>query len=151
MIGLVEDQEKSTVAIVQEFLTEKLGLKNISIKTALRLGTQAGVGSGYSRPIVIRFNKLPQRNLVWRKIGAVTRLNENNENGNTVRIQADLPKVLREGMQTLYKVVNAASNIKGFESVKVHDYQLELNQQTYQITDLETLPLKIRPSTLAEI
>lgn len=102
-------------------------------------------GSGYARPIIVTFNNLSQRNKIWR-----TRAKINNENSDPiVRIQADLPKVLREGVQALYKVKNAASKIEEFQSVKVRDYQLEVNGKTYQITDLESLPEPIRPSTLA--
>lgn len=52
-------------------------------------------------------------------------------------------------MQTLYKVLGAAKSIEEFSSAKVHNYQLELNDQIFQITDLERLPRQLRPSTLA--
>lgn len=67
----------------------------------------------------------------------------------SLSIFAHLPKPLREGIQALYKVANEASKLDKFHSVRVHDYQLELEEETYQFSELEDLPFEIRPSTLA--
>lgn len=46
-------------------------------------------------------------------------------------------------------MANAAAKIDKFKSVKVRNYQLELDGEIFQITDLERVPKEIRPSTLA--
>lgn len=94
---------------------------------------------------MVKFNKLPHRNKVWRKRRALPEEGPNSK----IRIQADLPKALRKRVQTLYRVATAASKIKPFEGAKVQDYQLVVNGETYQISDLEWLPEQVRLSTLA--
>lgn len=145
IIGMSEDPNKSTPSLVKDFFTKVLNLRNMEMNTAFRLGSQPGEDSDYNRPIVVKFNYLTHRNAVWRKRNAVPK----EDNGNQIRIQADLPKALREGVQKLYKITRAAANIKGFESARVYDYQLEVNGDIYQITDLEELPTQLRPSTIA--
>lgn len=144
VLGLPEDTDKSTFQITKNFIENTLNIKKIDIYSADRLGTQPISGSAYARPILVVFNKLPHRNRVWRK-----RKNINQDNANqNIRIQADLPKALREGVQSLYRVAAAASKIKGYENASVSDYQLVLNGEAYQITDLESLPIPLRPSNI---
>lgn len=145
LAGLEENQNKSVRQLVQDFFKDSLNLKNIEIGEAVRLGSQPETDNNYDRPIIVKFKKISHRNRVWRKRGDVP----NADNGNPIRIQADLPKPLREGMQILYKITRAAANIEEYASARVHDYQLEINDQIFQITDLEDLPFQLRPSTLA--
>lgn len=145
LIGLAEDSTKPTIAIAKKFFAESLDLHNLELKSALRLGAQPGTGGAYARPVIVKFKQLAHRNSVWRKRGVTLVEGEENK----VRIQADLPKELREGVQALYKVARAGAHLEGYESARVHNYQLEVNDQIYQISDLEDLPHQIRPSTLA--
>lgn len=143
--GLTEEAEKTTVQIVKNFFSETLQTPDVQIRSAQRLGSQEATASKYNRPILVRFDNWADRNVIWRKRAAIP-----DNKDNKYRIQADLPKELREGIPTLYKVANAASKIKEFTNVRVHDYQLELNGKAFQISDLEQLPSQIRPSSLAE-
>lgn len=52
-------------------------------------------------------------------------------------------------MKAMYKVLNAATKIKDFESAIINNCQLELKGETYQIHDLEKLLHQIRPPTLS--
>lgn len=144
-MGLAEDHELTTFQVALNFLKNSFKIKNLSIYSAYRVGTQPDRGSSYARPMIVTFNKLSQRNRIWRSRANFT----NGSPEQRVRIHADLPKPLREGVQALYKLANAASKFEDFNSAKVRDYQLELNGETYQITDLETVPEPIRPSTLS--
>lgn len=145
MTGLQEEAEKTTLQVVRHFVAETLKISNIKINSAHRLGTLREGDSSYIRPILAKFGNWEDRNEVWKKRAAIPE-NEDKK----IRIQADLPKVIREGIPTLYKVANAATKSKKYNKVKVQDYQLELNDKTYQIYELEQLPTQIRPSTLAE-
>lgn len=145
VMGLTEEEDKSTIQIVQKFFTDTLKAKNMDVNSAARLGSQPITGSDNARPILVKFNKLAQRNRIWRKRRNIPVDGTNSR----VRIQADLPKTLREGVQSLYRVVAAATKMEQFQDMKVQDFQLEWRGKTYQITDLETLPKPIRPSTLA--
>lgn len=143
--GAKEDPDKSTFQVVKNFFNDTLKLKNLNVHSAARLGVQSGMDGTYNRPIMVKFNNLTHRNKVWRKRKAIPMEGNNAK----IRIQADLPKALREGMQSLYRVVTAASKIPHFEDAKVQDYQLTVNGETYQITDLDMLPERIRLSTLS--
>lgn len=145
VVGLQEDNQKDTRALVDDFITKTLGVKNIDIKLAYRLGSKTAANPTYIRPILVKFANPYQRNRVWRN-----RLEITSEDGSSkIRIQADLPKVLREGMQVMYRVLKAALKIKKYESATITNYQLELDGKTYQVSDLEKLPVQHRPSTLA--
>lgn len=145
VLGLQEEREKSTMQVLKVFFKDTLQTQHLDIHSAERLGTQTEDSNSYARPIVVRFNKLPHRNKIWRK----RKLIPNEGPHSKVRIHADLPKELREGIQTLYRVATAASKMESFEGIKIQDYQLVVNGETYQITDLEMLPQQIRPSTIA--
>lgn len=145
IVGLPEESEKTTPQLVKNFFSENMKISKVKIVSAHRLGSQTATTTNYNRPILVKFGDWEDRNEIWRK-----RANISDDNTTKIRIQADLPKELREGIPTLYKVANAASKLKEFSNVRVHDYQLELNGKAYQITDLEQLPTQIRPSTLAE-
>lgn len=71
------------------------------------------------------------------------------EEGNIVRIQADMPKQLRDDVRVLYRVAKAAALIPDFQSAVVRGYALFLNGREYSPRELESLPVPIRPSTLA--
>lgn len=120
-------------------------IKNAKVTSSHRLGSQPNTDSNYNRPIMVKFASWPDRNLIWKQRADIP---DNQER--KIRIQADLPKILREGIPTLYKVVNAATKTKDYTNVRVHNYQLELDGKPYQISDLEELPPQIRPSTLSE-
>lgn len=145
VVGLEESDEKSPLELVQDHFSNALKVKDVEIKKAYRIGAQPDAGSSYCRPIVVRFLNLDNRNKVWREKTDIT-----TEDGKRmIRIQADLPKPLREGMQAMYRVLKAAEKIKEFETAKINNYQLELNDKVYQVSDLEKLPFRIRPSTLS--
>lgn len=147
VMGMEEDEGKTPLELVKDHFSKSLKIKNISI-AAYRVGSptdsSTDSSSSYSRPIMVRFNNLVHRNRVWRKRAVVS-----SENGTSkIKIQADLPKPLREGMQVMYRVLRAATKIPEYASANINDYQLEINRKVYQVTDLEDLPKRIRPSTL---
>lgn len=144
VIGLQPDSKKSDLELTVE-LCQSLGVAEAGIATVYRLGRQHEQNSGYVRPLMVKFTDVEQRNLVWRKRMGITSENDSHK----IRIQADLPKPLREGLQVMQRVVKAASKIPEFESAKINDYSLQVNDKSYQVTDLENLPRQLRPSTLS--
>lgn len=145
VLGLKEDDQKSTIDLIKDYFTNAVGVKDSSIVTAYRLGSRPEAGNNHSRPIMVKFGKLPHRNRIWRK----RMILPNEDDTSRVKIQADLPKVLREGMHDMYRVLRAAGKIEEFKSAQINNYQLELNGKIYQVSDLEKLPIQIRPSTLS--
>lgn len=131
--------------MVSEFLKNIIKLKEVEITSAHRIGTTQEGNSGYTRPIIVKFPSLPHRNKVWRK-----RFNIPGEEGrNTIRIQADLPRQLRDDVRVLYRVLRAASAIPEYNTAVVRDFALVLNGTSFSPRELELLPQPIRPSYLA--
>lgn len=114
VVGLQESEEKSDIELVNDHFSNALKIKNVKVRTAYRLGAQPETESSYVRPIMGRFNNLAQRNRIWRE-----RMDITNDDGSKIRIQADLPKELREGMPLMYKTLRAALKMKGFENAKI--------------------------------
>lgn len=102
-------------------------------------------GSAYARPILAKFADISIRNAVWRRRKEVKQDND----GNSPRILADLPKQLRDDLYIMYKIVNAASNYYNLSSAEVRDYKILLNGEEFAPCDLEDLPEEIRPSTIS--
>lgn len=137
--GLKADNQKSDFEVVADFLPIILGTGDTSFIAASKLGSQPEEDSNYIRPIMVKFRDVERRNKVWRKRTEIT-----SEDGcNKIRIQSDLPKPLREGLQVMERVVKAASKFPEFAAAKINNYQLEVNDKIYQISDLENLQKQI--------
>lgn len=145
ILGLAEDDQKSTTDVFRSFLESTLKIKKVEFASAFRMGPSPAEQQSYIRPILVRFRNFYHRNKVWRKRHV---LKEENSDQKT-KITADLPKELREGVQVLYRVANAASKFEQYRSASIFNYQLELGDKIYQPSQLEDLPWEIRPSTLA--
>lgn len=146
LVGLPEDASKDTPAVVKDFLSNTLKVKNVNFDIAYRIGSApSDSGSSYARPVLVHFPVLPHRNKVWRKRTSSPGENEEQK----VRIHADLPKKLRDDIQALYKVARAANASDKYQFARVQDYSLEIDGQIFLPSELEMLPFDIRPSTLA--
>lgn len=143
--GLPEDNTHSTFSIVTGFLKNQLKLRKLRIYAAYRLGRVPSEGNTYIRPILIKFANLAERNMVWRMRHDIPRP----EGQQTVRIQADIPKKLRDGIPILYRISTAASNMEEFQSLVIKDYAIQLEGRQYTVDQLENLPPPLRPSSLA--
>lgn len=141
--GLEEVPEKSIKTTVSD-LFRKMGEENMIIADAYRLGTATN-DSSYHRPVKVRFSQLPDRNKIWRK-----RMNVPAEDGTRkVRIQADLPKDLRDETSILYRIIRAAAKSEKHKSAVIRSYAIQLQGKEYSPWDLESLPKPIRPSTIS--
>lgn len=145
ILGLKEHPSNSAYAVVKGFFRNVLKLYRLNIATAYRLGTAPPEGSNYNRPILVTFPFLADRNAVWRKKNG----NITPDDHDKIKIQADLPKQLREDLQLLHRVARAASKLPQYQSATVRDYALQLNGEQFLAEDLESLPQPIRPSSLA--
>lgn len=144
IVGLEEDNN-SPLEAATEFVSSTLGIKDVRIDHAYRLGPPPREGSLYARPILMRFPFLPDRFKVWKRRTPIT-----SEDGTrTIRIHQDLPKRLREDSQILHRVLRAATAHPKYRSAKVKDYKLIINGTEYGPEQLERLPKPIRPSTLS--
>lgn len=144
IIGL-QEEERSPLASASDFISSTLGIKNVHIDIAYRLGSPPPEGSSYARPILMRFTHMADRNKVWRRKTPIT-----SEDGQSkIRIQQDLPKKLREDAQILNRVLRAATAHPKYQSAKIIDYKIIVNGKTYGPNKLEQLPKPLRPSSLA--
>lgn len=97
--------------------------------------------------MVVKFSKIADRNTVWKKRNDISQ--QGRSRSNPIRIQADIPKQLREDLQILYRVENAAQKTNQYQTVEVKNYRLYLDGSEYSTWELEALSTALRPSTLA--
>lgn len=142
--GLKEDKDKTPWDSAKDFLSNTLKIKDLQYDVAYRLGAAPSEESSYARPLVVRFNSVAHRDKVWKHKIDIT-----DEDGQRVRIHADLPKRLRADSQLLHRVQRAASGMAKYKSARVKDYKFLLHGKEYAPNQLEDLPEPIRPSTLA--
>lgn len=146
--GIPEQENTSTYSEALNFFKSNLKIrKRLSINTAHRLGRSPSEESSYIRPILVKFHSLTDRNLVWKMRKEIHA--QEQEDQQRIKIQADIPKKLRDGMATMYRVVKAASGMAEFNSATIKDYAISLHDKQYMVDQLETLPPPIRPSSLA--
>lgn len=141
--GLEEDHTKSTVSIVKNFC-RTLGINKVNFESAYRLGNQPQGASNYCRPVIATFSRLADRNRTWRK-----RKDIPSENTRPIRIQADLPKALRDETAIMYRVIAAAKKFKKFNRAVVRNFAVQLNGKEFPPHKLELLPTPLRPSTIS--
>lgn len=176
--GLPEHDTNSAYTVAVNFLKTQLKLDKIKVKSAYRIGPPPSQGNSYIRPTSVTFATIADKNAVWKKRKDIplqltkedSRQTEHHPadtqqavvtddnspmasdragNQQRIRIQADLPKQLREDVNILYKVVKAAEKIIDFKTAFIKDYALHLHGKMYTARQLERLPYAIRPSTLA--
>lgn len=145
IIGQPEQLHLSPYAEARQFLKSQFNISKMELDIAYRLGTAPQEGSDYARPLVMAFSRLSDRNQIWRKRKDI----KQTQGAREIHIQADIPKQLREDLQVLYRVAKAASAIPKYKSASIKDYKLHLDGNQYAASDLEKLPLPLRPSSLA--
>lgn len=143
--GLPEHESYDDYSVASHFFRTKLKLKKLYLETTYRRGQTPANGGSYIRPLVVTFSWLRDRNLVWRRRNNIPQTDGNQR----IKIQADLPKALREDVSVLYRVLRAAASIEEFKTASVRDYSVVLNGKHYAPSQLETLPIPLRPSSLA--
>lgn len=145
IIGLPEHQTHSAYSVAMKFFKSSLNLRRLDVDVAFRLGNPPSEGSSYSRPLIVKFNRMSDRNSVWK-----LRYEIPQEDGlQTIKIQADLPKQLRDDVNTLYRVLRAASALPEYRSASIRDYMFLLHGKQFTARQLEHLPVPLRPSSLA--
>lgn len=145
LLGLLEHERDSAFTQAVNFCNSQLNLSRLSIDVAYRMGKAPAPDSTYIRPMVVIFYKVADRNLVWAKRNDIRQ----KRRAKPIRIQADIPKRLREDLQILYIVKNAAMQSNQFQTVEIKNYRLYLDGAEYFAWELEGLPESLRPSTLA--
>lgn len=145
IIGLQEHETYNDYSVASHFFKTKLNLKKLRIQTAWRRGQIPSHDNNYIRPLVVTFARLIDRNLVWRR-----RKNFPKTDGDQhIKIQADLPKQLRDGLTILYRVLRAAKTMEDYKTASIREFALVLHGKQYSANQLETLPVPHRPSSLA--
>lgn len=145
LLGIKEHEQDSAFTQASNFFNKYLKLSNLSMDIAYRVGTPPAPDSSYTRPIIVKFSRLSDRNSIWKKRNDFSREGQ----VKFVRIQADLPKQLREDLQILYRVQRAALKSDKYQTAEVKNYKLYLDGEDFSAWELESLPFSFRPSTLA--
>lgn len=142
--GLEEDDSKTPAASAEEVF-KTMGVDKSAFKEAWRIGQQPQEDSSYCRPVGVKFKRLDVRNKIWRKR---TKFSPEGE-GQKIRIQADLPKKLREEINILYRIQRAAAKHAEYKSLTIRNFAIQLQGKEYTPARLENLPRPIRPSTIS--
>lgn len=145
IIGLPEQNSRSVYSVVGNFFKNDLKLNRVEIREAYRLGQPPKEGSTHIRPLMVKFWRTMDRNLIWKKRNSIPQT----DGSPRIKIQADLPKQLRDDLFILYKVADAASSMEEYQNAVVRDYALILNGESYTAKQLELLPIPLRLSSLA--
>lgn len=93
---------------------------------------------------MVTFARLGDRRRVWKKRSPVA-----DEDGSVIRIQADLPKKLRENTAIMYRIQKAATGMANYKTAAVKNFQVILHGKEYSPQQLEQLPIPLRPSILS--
>lgn len=123
IIGLPEHKVHSAYSVAMRFFKTQLNLRRLEVEAAYRMGRVPSEGNNYIRPLLVKFTKLPHRNLVWKRRFDI----QQSEGQQQIKIQADIPKALRDNVTILYRVLKAASAMEEFRSAIIKDYTLILH------------------------
>lgn len=125
-----------------ELRKTRLNIPTPRLESTYRIGEKGG---NKPRPIMMTFTNVPQRNVVWFKKATI-----NKDQEQRLWIQEDLPRELRMEINALLKVYRYAKNLpEVYPDVKIKDFKLRVDGKFYTHTQLEALPVNIRPSTIA--
>lgn len=141
--GLKEDPGKSVRTAVTDLL-KSLGEEKLALSEVFRIGTPRN-DTTYSRPVKVIFEQLVDRNRVWWKRGNI----QAEDGERQIKIQADLPKELRDETNILYRVKRAATKIKKFKSATIRNFAVLLHGKEYGPGNLEDLPFQLTPSYIS--
>ena len=92
------------------------------------------------RPIIVKFNWYPDRELVW--------AHRKNLKGSNVWLREDFPEVIEERRRRLLPIVRAARRDSRYTAHLQVD-QLVVNGQRYNIDQVQSLPDGLRPEQVA--
>lgn len=142
--GVEEKGDASEIASVRDICKIGLGINNVSILSAYRVGTR-GAQSRLPRPIMVHFKSVPDRTRVWQ---AKKRLQRSTFT--RVWIQEDMPRMLKDDLRILIRVAKRAESLnrEEYRSLMIKDFRIHLNGEVYPPSNLESLPFELRPSTL---
>lgn len=65
LIGLPEHEVHSAYSVAMKFFRTHLNLRRLNVENAYRLGQTPAEGSTHIRPLIVKFYRLKDRNLVW--------------------------------------------------------------------------------------
>lgn len=142
--GIPEVLGQSDFTTLRDIFKVGLGLDKVLIDTAFR--TQVlRAGAFQSRPLFVRFKFMVDRTRVWR---AKKKLQQGDYNH--VWIQEDMPRELKEDLRIMLRIAKQAEilNKEEYKDLRVRGFQVHLAGQSYHPSQLETLPLDLRPSSI---
>lgn len=140
-VGLAENDSKTDLQILNDFLSESMNIKEAGITSAYRLGN---LGGNKPRPILARFIHIGRRNKVWFSKASIK------QGKNKIWLQEDLPKLMKNTYRSLYTVLRKAKSMGDrFQGAQIIGQSIIIDDKPYRVEDLENLPDVLRPSNLA--
>lgn len=142
--GIQEDANSSDLAKIREICKTQLGLKQLAIGSAHRIGTKRPSASK-PRLVLVHFSAFEDRKRVWQ-----LKKKFQHSPGVSVWVQEDMPRALREDLRILLKDAKYANSLhkEEYKSISVKDFRLHFNGESFGAHELERLPYELRPSSL---
>lgn len=141
IFGLPEgNTQENDSLLATTFFDERMGLKDLSIKTVYRLGNSPRRGK-MPRPLVVQFYQIKDKWAVWKRKSSIKYVPNC-----PIWLQEDLPKQLWEVNRILQSIAKTAKAFPDrFSGIKVKDYQLTINGNKYDAKHTHLLPPELRP------
>lgn len=141
IFGIPETNESETdTKLAADLFSDRMGISNVKIKQAFRLGSTNTISVGRARPILVKFQDIKDRWAVWKKRGELKQ-----DHGNPVWLQEDLPRQLRMDNRKLQRIVRVAKDYPDLGEVKTRDFGITVQGKMYQMDELHLLPSSITP------
>jgi ribA/ribD-fused uncharacterized protein len=134
-----ESQQENCLSKIESMLADVLNLPDINPDIAYRLGKVSRTNPLSSRPILVRFAKLCDRNTVWS-------MRRNFQNTKII-VKEDLAPETEENRRILIPVLKGARQLE--MSATLTRDTLIINKEKYTVNNLHKLPESLKPSNLA--
>jgi len=135
--GIYEGEYENCQSIIRDLINVKLDIPNVSIVTCYRQGFPS---KHRDRSIKVELHHRVHRDRV---LAAGYKLK-----GTQIYISEDLPNEINRRRRKLFAVTRSIQRNDGYKAQVIRD-KLKINGRTYDTNDLDQLPQKLNPLTLA--
>lgn len=137
IFGIAEtSSNKTDREAVMTFFSTRMEVEKPNILSLHRLGLY---DESRHRPIVIKFANINERWEIWKKRSTIKHDPEN-----SVWLQEDLPRKLREDNRVLLRILKTAKSMPNITyDIKIQDFQILFEGNKYDMNNLHCLPREI--------
>lgn len=140
-LGVPENTQEGDKSHISAIFKDRLGLVRLNIIETFRLGRGARPDS--PRPMVIKFMRMGDRMMVWRKKRALA---SDNVEDPIIWIQEYVPKQLRMDTRVLQRIMKVARmNPAAYGEPYISEFQVNINGRGFGMGNIRELPRELHP------